>query len=123
MHIANTPVYCFPRSIYRLIVRIIGPKLWSFRLNFRLVPQELSDGWRGVIITTQVYFSKSTLSVSSGVSLKGCPHLDVLDGAMIVLAMYTLNFFHPGRLIGRADAWLNSSSQATRTKVTEKDGV
>lgn len=41
---------------------------------------ELGDGWGGVIIHTQVYFN-------------------VLDGAMIVLSMYTLNFLHPGHLL------------------------
>ena len=29
---------------------------------------------------------------------------DVLDGAMIVLAMYTLNVFHPARLLNQHDA-------------------
>ncbi|KAI0078296.1 RTA1-like protein [Panus rudis PR-1116 ss-1] len=38
---------------------------------------ELVDGWDGPIISTQVYFN-------------------VLDGAMIVLAIFTLNIFHPG---------------------------
>ncbi len=28
---------------------------------------------------------------------------DVLDGAMIVLAIYTLNFFHPGVLLADTD--------------------
>ncbi|KAF5375760.1 hypothetical protein D9757_009003 [Collybiopsis confluens] len=37
---------------------------------------ELSDGWSGRIISTQVYFN-------------------VLDGTMIVLAIYTLNLVHP----------------------------
>ncbi|TFK33586.1 RTA1 like protein-domain-containing protein [Crucibulum laeve] len=41
---------------------------------------ELIDGWSGVIITTEVYFN-------------------LFDGAMIVLAIYTLNFAHPGRLL------------------------
>lgn len=41
---------------------------------------ELGDGWRGVVLRTQVYFS-------------------VFDGAMVVLAMWTLNFFHPGWLL------------------------
>ncbi|KLO17012.1 RTA1 like protein [Schizopora paradoxa] len=41
---------------------------------------ELSDGWSGRIIHTQKYFN-------------------ILDGAMIVLAMYTLNFLHPGILL------------------------
>ena len=27
---------------------------------------------------------------------------DVLDGAMVVLAMYTLNVFHPARLVHKA---------------------
>jgi hypothetical protein len=29
------------------------------------------------------------------------PLSDVLDGAMITLAMYTMNFAHPGLLLGR----------------------
>ncbi|EAU86411.2 hypothetical protein CC1G_05405 [Coprinopsis cinerea okayama7 len=41
---------------------------------------ELVDGWNGRVITTEVYFN-------------------VLDGAMIVLAIYTFNFFHPGWLV------------------------
>ena len=31
--------------------------------------------------------------------------LDVLDGTMIVLAMFTLNILHPGLLLGRAYTW------------------
>jgi hypothetical protein len=50
-------VLLFIRSVYRLI--------------------ELSDGWTGRIIRTELYF-------------------DVLDGTMIVLAIYTVNFIHPG---------------------------
>ena len=42
---------------------------------------ELTDGWEGRIITTELYFN-------------------TMDGAMILLAMYTLNLFHPGRLLG-----------------------
>ncbi|KZP31384.1 RTA1-like protein [Athelia psychrophila] len=41
---------------------------------------ELANGWTGHVIETQVYFN-------------------ACDGAMIVLAIYTLNFFHPGRLL------------------------
>ncbi|KAL7284369.1 hypothetical protein ACG7TL_001659 [Trametes sanguinea] len=67
--------------------------MWIFlliRSIYRTV--ELSNGWTGRIITTQVYFN-------------------VLDGAMIFLAMFTLNVFHPGILMGKADTWngLNSS--------------
>lgn len=46
---------------------------------------ELSDGWNGRIITTELYFN-------------------VMDGAMIVASMYCLNIFHPGRLLGALDA-------------------
>ncbi|ETW76316.1 lipid-translocating exporter [Heterobasidion irregulare TC 32-1] len=53
-------IFLLIRSIYRLI--------------------ELSDGWNGRIISTQVYFN-------------------VLDGGMVILATYTLNFFHPGFLL------------------------
>jgi len=42
---------------------------------------ELLGGWSGRIISTQVYFN-------------------VLDGAMIILAIYTLNLAHPGLLLG-----------------------
>jgi len=58
---------------------------------------ELSDGWNGRIISTQVYFN-------------------VLDGAMVTLAIYTLNFAHPGVLlrdIYNADTKLPSSSTKT----------
>lgn len=41
---------------------------------------ELTDGWNGRIIATQVYFN-------------------VLDGGMVTLAIYTLNIFHPGMLV------------------------
>ncbi|KII86464.1 hypothetical protein PLICRDRAFT_177999 [Plicaturopsis crispa FD-325 SS-3] len=41
---------------------------------------ELADGWTGRIISTEVLFN-------------------VLDGAMITLAMFTLNFAHPGFLM------------------------
>ncbi|KAI0076079.1 RTA1-domain-containing protein, partial [Panus rudis PR-1116 ss-1] len=42
---------------------------------------ELQDGWTGRIIGTQRYFNW-------------------LDGAMITLAFFCHNFFHPGRLLG-----------------------
>jgi len=42
---------------------------------------ELTDGWEGRIITTELYFN-------------------AMDGAMILLATCCLNFFHPGRLLG-----------------------
>jgi hypothetical protein len=40
----------------------------------------------------------SALVFSSDIVADTCT-TDVFDGAMIVLAMYTLNFFHPGVLL------------------------
>ncbi|RDB16093.1 Uncharacterized protein C17G6.02c [Hypsizygus marmoreus] len=62
---------------------------------------ELSDGWDGRIISTQVYFN-------------------VLDGAMIVLAMYTLNFAHPAYLL---DASRRRDGGKPVTSIEMKDGV
>ncbi|KAF8317968.1 RTA1-domain-containing protein [Clavulina sp. PMI_390] len=58
--LAFSTLFLFIRAVYRTI--------------------ELSNGWHGRIIHTQVYFN-------------------VLDGAMIVLSMYTINFIHPGMLL------------------------
>jgi len=44
---------------------------------------ELANGWNGRIISTELYF-------------------DVLDGAMVTLAIYTLNFAHPGHLLSKS---------------------
>ncbi|KAG5653459.1 hypothetical protein H0H81_000228 [Sphagnurus paluster] len=59
---------------------------------------ELSDGWRGKIISKEVYFN-------------------VFDGAMIVLAMYTMNFVHPGVFLAGYDA--TSSEEAIAMKAQE----
>ncbi|KAJ7076668.1 RTA1-like protein [Mycena belliarum] len=48
------------------------------RSVYRII--ELADGWEGRIIHTESYFN-------------------VLDGGMVVLALFTLNFAHPGRLL------------------------
>ncbi|KIM37554.1 hypothetical protein M413DRAFT_448364 [Hebeloma cylindrosporum] len=42
---------------------------------------ELSEGWNGRIISNELYFN-------------------VLDGAMVTIAMYVINFGHPGMLLG-----------------------
>ncbi|KAJ7028653.1 RTA1-like protein [Mycena alexandri] len=53
------------------------------RSVYRII--ELSGGWDGRIIQTEVYFN-------------------VLDGGMVVLALFTLNFAHPGLLLRQAPA-------------------
>ncbi|KAF8800777.1 hypothetical protein BYT27DRAFT_7235977 [Phlegmacium glaucopus] len=51
-----------------------------------------------LLIRTQVLFSTRILS-------------DVLDGAMITLAMYTMNFAHPGLLLGRVKVLKSDPSE------------
>ncbi|KAF9554608.1 RTA1-like protein, partial [Agrocybe pediades] len=58
--LAFTTLLLFIRAIYRLI--------------------ELSDGWRGRIISNELYFN-------------------VLDATMIVIVMYTALFIHPGHFL------------------------
>jgi len=57
---------------------------------------ELTDGWNGRIIATQVYFN-------------------VLDGGMVTLGMYTLNIFHPGYLIMPVLYRYQQRSESTET--------
>ncbi|KAK0477376.1 RTA1 like protein-domain-containing protein [Armillaria novae-zelandiae] len=52
----------------------------TIRAIYRTI--ELADGWDGKVIHTQAYFN-------------------VFDGAMVILAIYSLNFAHPGCMIGR----------------------
>jgi len=67
------------RNVQLMIVGLSFSTICIFiRSVYRTI--ELSDGWSGRIIHTQRYFN-------------------ILDGAMILLAMYTLNVFHPGILL------------------------
>lgn len=66
LSLALSSLLIFIRSVYRTI--------------------ELTDGWDGKIISTEVLFN-------------------VLDGAMIALATYTINFLHPGLLLGPGRMW------------------
>ncbi|KIM85171.1 hypothetical protein PILCRDRAFT_817160 [Piloderma croceum F 1598] len=67
------------RMDIQMKIMIIGVTFNTTCLFIRAVYRtiELADGWTGRIISTQLYFN-------------------VLDGAMITLAIYTLNFVHPG---------------------------
>lgn len=68
------------RKLQLQIIALIFMTICSWiRSVYRTI--ELADGWAGRIITTQVYFN-------------------VLDGGMVTLAIFTLNFAHPGLLIG-----------------------
>ncbi|KAJ6528733.1 RTA1 like protein [Mycena vulgaris] len=65
-----------PRMKLLVAALVFNTTCLFIRAVYRVI--ELSDGWSGRIIHTQVYFN-------------------VLDGAMIALAMITLNFAHPWR--------------------------
>ena len=66
---------------------LFGSAFASLALYVRSIYRtiELIDGWEGRIITTELYFN-------------------TMDGAMILLMMYSLNFLHPGRLLGPSTA-------------------
>ncbi|KZV75700.1 RTA1-like protein [Peniophora sp. CONT] len=66
----------------RMKLMLFGMALMTVLIFIRSVYRtcELADGWTGPVIQKQVLFN-------------------VCDGAMIVLAMFTLNFFHPGHLL------------------------
>jgi len=63
-------------------LQIYGLLLSTFFLFIRAIYRtiELNDGWKGKIISTERYFN-------------------ILDGSMVVLAMYTMNFLHPTWLL------------------------
>ncbi|KAI0348094.1 RTA1-domain-containing protein [Trametopsis cervina] len=63
---------------------------------------ELQNGWDGRIISTQVLFN-------------------VLDGAMITLATFTMNFLHPGFLLGHASAWYSQGARNRREGAVAED--
>jgi hypothetical protein len=61
---------------------------------------ELAGGWSGKIIETEWLFSSSLLSnLYPPQVLIIVPLADVFDGAMIVIATFTLNFLNPGMLL------------------------
>ncbi|RPD62895.1 RTA1-domain-containing protein [Lentinus tigrinus ALCF2SS1-6] len=66
---------------------VLGTCLETLFLYVRAIYRtiELADGFDGRIIQTEVYFN-------------------VLDGAMVVLAMYTLNVLHPACLLHQYDS-------------------
>ncbi|KAG2344864.1 RTA1 like protein, partial [Suillus weaverae] len=54
---------------------------------------ELANGWAGPVISTERYF-------------------DWLDGGLVTLAIYTLNFIHPGIWVKKDDPIVHASQQA-----------
>ncbi|KAH8827430.1 RTA1-like protein [Flagelloscypha sp. PMI_526] len=66
----------------RLVMLLWGISFNTFCLFIRAIYRliELSDGWTGEIITTEKWFN-------------------IFDGTMVVLAIWSLNLAHPGRLL------------------------
>ncbi|KAJ7464071.1 RTA1 like protein-domain-containing protein [Mycena latifolia] len=79
----TTPAPLAPRMQLLLCALVFNTTCLFIRAVYRVI--ELSDGWSGRIIHTEVYFN-------------------VLDGAMIALAMITLNIAHPGALLETPDS-------------------
>ncbi|KAG6330010.1 hypothetical protein ID866_9078 [Astraeus odoratus] len=67
-----------PRMKISLYAMAFSTTCLFIRAIYRTV--ELTDGWNGRIISTELYFN-------------------VLDGGMVILAIFTLNIFHPGFLV------------------------
>lgn len=74
---------------------------------------EFADGWNGKVISTQWVFSAWSFTWLSFPNLKVIigDYADVFDGTMIVLAMYTLNIFHPGIYLRGEDYPSQTSSE------------
>lgn len=67
-----------------------------YRAIYRTI--ELADGWSGPVLRTQWPFSSCRIFlVVKAVMLTSV--IDVFDGAMVVIAFYTINFLHPGYLL------------------------
>jgi len=78
-HLTIRGTHPFDIKMKIMVAAMVFATLCLFiRSIYRLV--ELTDGWSGTIITTEVYFN-------------------VLDGAMILGATIILNFCHPGYLL------------------------
>lgn len=65
-----------------------------------------------LVSTVVIFFCRS-------ISYDECRIPDVLDGMLIVLAMYTLNFFHPGLLLP-ASVW-KKPKKALENMSNDKD--
>ncbi|OSX68010.1 hypothetical protein POSPLADRAFT_1130040 [Postia placenta MAD-698-R-SB12] len=73
--------YTLDKSTKRMILALI---ISGVCIYIRTI--ELADGWHGVVIHTQALFN-------------------IFDAGMITIAMYSLNIFHPGRLLGCGKVW------------------
>ncbi|TFY57327.1 hypothetical protein EVJ58_g7087 [Rhodofomes roseus] len=88
----------FNRNAQLMLLGLTFSSLCIFiRSVYRTI--ELAGGWDGYIISTQRYFNW-------------------LDGGMITLAMFCLNLFHPGYLLGKRNTW--KASRVDSEKLTSE---
>jgi len=81
------------KRLNRMLQAMITMTIFIFiRTIYRVI--EFAGGWNGKVIATQWVFN-------------------VFDGTMIVLAMYTLNLFHPGIYLREDDYPPQTSSEGT----------
>ncbi|KAF8601736.1 RTA1-domain-containing protein [Ceratobasidium sp. AG-I] len=83
-----------------VVLMLVGLGIATLFIIIRSVYRtiELTDGWNGVIISTEKWFNW-------------------FDGMPIVVAMVTFNFFHPGHLLRDLGNQLPPSSQASKDKI------
>ncbi|KAF8601730.1 RTA1-domain-containing protein [Ceratobasidium sp. AG-I] len=86
-----------PRGVmYMLVGLAIATLFIIIRSVYRTI--ELTDGWNGVIISTEKWFNW-------------------FDGMPIVVAMVTFNFFHPGYLLRDLGNQLPPSARVSQDKI------
>jgi len=77
--------YTLDRNMKQMLAALAFSSLCIYvRSWYRTI--ELANGWQGYIIHTQRYFV-------------------IMDALMIVFAMWAINIFHPGRLLGPGKTW------------------
>ncbi|KAJ7106582.1 RTA1 like protein-domain-containing protein [Mycena epipterygia] len=86
-----------PRLKVMLVALGFSTMTLIIRSVYRIV--ELTGGWDGTIIHTETYFN-------------------VFDGGMVVLAIFTLNFAHPGRLLRRSPVKTEAIDLRNNIKIT-----
>ncbi|KAF7341318.1 hypothetical protein MVEN_01868100 [Mycena venus] len=90
-----------PRLKFMLGALAFSTTVLFIRSVYRLI--ELSGGWTGRIIRTEVYFN-------------------VLDGGMVTLAIFTLNFVHPGVFLQAAPSKAADSEIKLQSYASSREG-
>ncbi|KAJ6541498.1 RTA1 like protein-domain-containing protein [Mycena capillaripes] len=109
-YIRDLPVRDGPSSRGALTLRLkimlsalgFSTTVLIIRSIYRII--ELTGGWDGPVIRTEVYFN-------------------VFDGAMVVLAIFTLNFAHPGLLLQSAPSKAGMTKLESMELLDDRESV